>query len=52
MIKKILFFFLCAGFLSSCVTVKEYEKVYMNDPDMVLNARKSKRFIIQFPGLS
>lgn len=30
--------------LSSCVVVKEYEKVNLNDPDMVLTANKINRF--------
>lgn len=30
--------------LQSCVVVEEYEKVYINDPDMVLTARSSERF--------
>ncbi len=34
--------------LSSCLTVKEYEKVYINDPDMVLKAQKSKKFVTTF----
>ncbi len=34
--------------LSSCVAVKEYEKVYINDPDMILKARKSKKFETSF----
>ncbi len=34
--------------LSSCVAVKEYEKVYINDSDMVLKARKSKKFETSF----
>ena len=48
MIKKIFFFLLILGFLSSCVAVKEYEKVYLNDPDMALKTRKSKRFKTSF----
>ncbi len=35
-------------FLSSCVAVKEYEKVNINDPDMVLVDRKSKKFETTF----
>ena len=35
-------------FLSSCVAVKEYEKVNINDPDMSLTDRKSKKFITSF----
>lgn len=30
--------------LTSCVAVKEYEKVYINDPDMVLSSRKIEKF--------
>lgn len=34
--------------LTSCSAVKEYEKVYINDPDMVLGARKIDRFETTF----
>lgn len=30
-------------FLSSCVVVKEYEKVNINDPDMALSEKKYNR---------
>lgn len=30
--------------LTSCVAVKEYEKVYINDPDMGLVSRKIDKF--------
>ncbi len=33
---------------SSCVVVKEYEKVNINDPDMALVNRKSKKFVTTF----
>ena len=33
---------------SSCVVVKEYEKVNLNDPDMVLSDKKSDRNISTF----
>lgn len=33
---------------TSCVAVKEYEKVYINDPDMVLSDRKVKKFETSF----
>ena len=29
------------GFLSSCVVVKDYEKININDPDMVLGDKAS-----------
>ena len=34
--------------LSSCVAVKEYEKVNINDPEMALSARKAERFETNF----
>jgi len=33
---------------SSCTTVKEYEKVNLNDPDMVLAQKKIDRFETNF----
>ncbi|MDA0316723.1 MAG: DUF4266 domain-containing protein [Bacteroidetes bacterium] len=32
--------------LNSCVVVKEYEKVNINDPDMVLSEKKCDRNLI------
>lgn len=34
--------------LSSCVAVKEYEKIYINDPDMTLSATPNERFEVNF----
>jgi len=34
--------------LSSCVAVKGYEKVNLNDADMALSARKSTKFTTTF----
>ncbi len=34
--------------LGSCTTVKEYEKVYLNDPDMKLSALSVERFETNF----
>lgn len=34
--------------LASCNTVKEYDKQYINDPDMKLSARQSERFETNF----
>lgn len=44
MIKKIFLYGLLLAFLGSCTVVKEYEKVNLNDPDMVLSLRKSDRY--------
>lgn len=46
--KKIMYVLIAASFLTSCVAVKEYEKVRINDPDMVLSSRKSNKFETAF----
>lgn len=43
MIKKCFAAIVIASFLSSCVVVKEYEKVNINDPDMALADKKCDR---------
>lgn len=43
MIKRILVLSLISCFFNSCVAVKEYEKVNINDPDMVLYEKKCDR---------
>ena len=48
MIQKIVFLFLIVTVLQSCNSVKEYEKVAINDPDMKLSARTSERFETTF----
>lgn len=48
MIKKILIGFIVVSSFSSCLVVKEYEKVNINDPDMVLANRNSDRNITTF----
>ncbi len=35
-------------FLSSCQTVKPYQQVNLNDPDMKLSAYKNKKFVTTF----
>ncbi|SDS43457.1 protein of unknown function [Formosa sp. Hel1_31_208] len=46
MIKKAILCILVSSFLTSCVVVKEYEKVNLNDPDMVLADKKADRNIL------
>lgn len=46
--KKIVAILMIALSLTSCVVVKEYEKVNLNDPDMVLSSKGSDRFITSF----
>ncbi len=48
MIKKLVFMALLTICLSSCTAVKEYEKVYINDPDMVLGIKNLDRFETNF----
>ncbi len=45
---KILIILLLTVFLSSCVAVKEYEKININDPDMALSDRKDQKFETAF----
>ncbi|WP_405396199.1 DUF4266 domain-containing protein [Maribacter sp. Asnod2-G09] len=40
MMKKFLVFTLIAASFSSCTVLKEYEKININDPDMVLQDKK------------
>lgn len=43
MIKKVLIIAIVAFSFDSCTVVKEYEKVNINDPDMVLQDKKCDR---------
>ena len=46
--KKIVLLVLGSSLLSSCVAVKEYGKVNINDPDMVLATKNVDRFETNF----
>lgn len=46
--KKVFLLLLVGFLLSSCATVKEYEKVYINDPDMSLNEKSLTKFETNF----
>lgn len=41
--RRLLFILIISLCLSSCVVVKEYEKVNLNDPDMELSDKKLDR---------
>ncbi len=43
MIKKILIIAVVACSFGSCTVLKEYEKININDPDMVLQGKKADR---------
>ena len=45
MIRRLLFILIASLCLCSCVVVKEYEKVNLNDPDMELSDKKLDRNI-------
>lgn len=47
-IKKIIITALCVTFITSCVAVKEYQKVNLNDPDMNLTDKKYTKFETSF----
>jgi hypothetical protein len=42
--KKVLFLVFTVASLSSCVSVKEFQKSRINDSEMELSARKSEKF--------
>ncbi|EAQ99967.1 DUF4266 domain-containing protein [Maribacter sp. HTCC2170] len=42
--KKVFVILLFAILSTSCVVVKEYDKVYLNDEEMALGAKSSERF--------
>jgi hypothetical protein len=42
--KKVLFLVVTVASLSSCVSVKEFQKSRINDSEMELSARKSEKF--------
>ena len=46
--KKVILVLLALTSFSSCVAVKEYEKVNLNDPDMILAFIPIKRFETNF----
>lgn len=46
--KLVLFVIVLSGIISSCVAVKEYEKVNINDPDMALSDKKTDRYVTTF----
>lgn len=48
MIWKLFIAIMMMGSLSSCLVVKEYEKVNLNDPDMKLSDKASDRNITTF----
>lgn len=47
-IKKGIVFIGLIAVISSCVAVKEFEKINLNDPDMALSANKIERFETNF----
>ena len=46
--KKIIIILFVITNLTSCVVVKEYEKVFINDPDMALYDKKIQKNEINF----
>lgn len=46
--KKLILVILVVFSAISCNTVKEYDKQYINDPEMKLSARSSERFETTF----
>ena len=46
--KKIVLLLVFTTLSTSCVVVKEYDKVYLNDEEMVLSAKGAERFETNF----
>ncbi len=46
--KKLIMLGITAVILTSCVAVKPYEQVNLNDPDMELQSLKVKKFVTTF----
>lgn len=46
MIRKFILICITAAAMQSCVAVKEYEKVNLNDPDMALSDRACDRNLL------
>ncbi len=46
--KIILIMAVITGLFSSCTTVKPYQKINLNDPDMTLSPRKDVKFVTTF----
>ncbi|VXC43355.1 Arginine decarboxylase [Flavobacterium sp. 9AF] len=46
--KKVIIMIILIGLGTSCNSVKEYDKQYINDPDMKLSARLTERFETNF----
>lgn len=45
---KIVLFVILIVVMQSCVAVKEYDKQYINDPDMKLSAKTAERYETTF----
>ncbi|MFE3871644.1 DUF4266 domain-containing protein [Flavobacterium sp. ZS1P70] len=45
---KIALFIILLVVMQSCVAVKEYDKQYINDPDMKLSAKTAERYETAF----
>lgn len=45
---KIALFIILVVTMQSCVAVKEYDKLYINDPDMKLAAKSSEKYETSF----
>ncbi len=46
--KQIALLVICVAGMTSCTAVKQYQRVYINDPDMVLGTKKVDKFETNF----
>ena len=47
-IKSLTILVIILGGLSSCISIQEYQKIYLNDEDMILGQRRIESFEINF----
>ncbi len=47
-IRKVALLLIVVGSLSSCISIQEYQKIYVNDEDMILSNRRIESFEINF----
>jgi hypothetical protein len=47
-LKKTTLLVLVVWSMSSCISVQEYQKIYLNDEDMILSNRRIESFEINF----
>jgi hypothetical protein len=48
--KKMVLLIITIVSFSSCISLQEYQKIYLNDEDMILSGRRIESFELNFQG--